>query len=330
MRKQKRSPLAEKKDVSTISISEERRDDELPTTKPVKSEGEATSAGSLEEVFLRILLPSVPRQGKPGYLPRVLDSFEEQMTYAQHEDALAPSVRVSVFHLRPGSKHSDFEEAKAKHNSPYFEFVPLEPDTTDVQPGKDHVYKPGLTPDAQARQQTRDIVKMMQTVKKSCRYILLNEDDFKFCPASVFTSLYLIQKVSRGEDFNSIRISYGMNGIIMPCKDIDGFSDYLLSQQVMMPVDLLADEWLSVWHPMAKKHFGPRRRSFFYQHNLLEHLGDVSSFEGRTKRPSWPCGKHNKLINSFVPGTEYSSSCNGRSDVSPCDLPRPGPIVTIH
>lgn len=93
------------------------------------------------------------------------------------------------------------------------------------------------------RQQTRDIVAMLKHAGRACEYILVNEDDFQFCPASLTTILYLIQKVASSEDFNcmkdfawpivfvtysaAIRVSYGMNGILLPCKDIAALSSYL-------------------------------------------------------------------------------------------------------
>ena len=43
--------------------------------------------------------------------------------------------------------------------------------------------------------------------------------------------------------WSGVRVSFGMNGILLPCGDLLPLAEYLLQEQINMPVDLLTDEW---------------------------------------------------------------------------------------
>lgn len=124
---------------------------------------------------------------------------------------------------------------------------------------------------------------------------------------------------ARNPKWSTLRVGYGMNGILLQCKDLQATIDYLYAEQIMMPVDLLTDEWHMRSTHKGQAHFPTDRKAYFFRFNLLYHIGSVSTFQGRAERESIACGAPLQLPNSFVPGTGFDSSMCSADDISPCD-----------
>ena len=74
------------------------------------------------------------------------------------------------------------------------------------------------------------------------------------------------------------------------------------------------------WLEREKEEAG--RVEYVYEHNLLDHVGEVSSFDVRPERRRWPkC--HQPLADAWSLGgiERFDRRACGHSDVSPC--PRP-------
>ena len=76
--------------------------------------------------------------------------------------------------------------------------------------------------------------------------------------------------------WSTIRVGVGMSGIVIKCAEIPPFIHYLMTNQNMMPVDLLFTEYFSAVNSQGKRQFGDPRRNVnpfrVLQYNMLEHL----------------------------------------------------------
>ena len=101
----------------------------------------------------------------------------------------------------------------------------------------------------------------------------------------------------------------------MQRKDMLPFASYLLAMQFFRPVDILAYYWFaresSQRQPAALAHFGSDRTNLNYRHNLLNHIGAVSTYPGRPARQFagctdvlvvWSLHKHERFDLEACPG----------------------------
>ena len=203
--------------------------------------------------WLEIVINTMPRKASVTrpYLLETLKSIADQLPDPASGDPLAADggVRVKVVNVRPG-EHVAFDVAKAaltaKENPKrsLFDFVEVEPVRCDLAKDPSWKWHPGLSPLITVRQQTRDVVSALSQSYRTCENLLLLEDDFILCPGALEAIERLVHKAtSLREDWTAVRVSYGMNGVVMKCADIPAFANYLLRNQNNMPVDLLAAEW---------------------------------------------------------------------------------------
>ena len=94
-----------------------------------------------------------------------------------------------------------------------------------------------------------------------------------------------------------------------------------MTNQNMMPVDLLFTEYFSAVNSQGKRQFGDPRRNVnpfrVLQYNMLEHLGKQSTFSGRGQRHVGNCGSKLK-VNSWMKQETFQQKC-AMAGMSPCE-----------
>lgn len=133
-------------------------------------------------------------------------------------------------------------------------------------------------------------------------YIWIVEDDFVACPHAASHFMRIFYKMRTGmKNFAAIRLSFGLNGIILQCKDIPNFIRYIEEYKKMGPRDSLLGKYLTNEEMMGRLYYT-------YQHNLLRHIG-VQSSKGNlysTKTPE--CGDILRT-GSIMSGENYNPKC---------------------
>ena len=70
------------------------------------------------------------------------------------------------------------------------------------------------------------------------------EDDFETCRNAIQAIQYVLDKAQEyNPSYLALRVSYGMNGIIMKSEDALAFADYLWQHVARLPPDLLYGEY---------------------------------------------------------------------------------------
>ena len=295
--------------------------------------GDLTTTGT--PVWLVIGIPTVPR--KEDYLERTLEALlkelpdvgEDQTNQTQSQNN-KKKIKVVVMNNSPGN-HTQYYRLKyrwtmnaktsidkAKH---YLEFVE-NPKHCDWHPelsDPDDMNNPLNIPGHQVRQQSCDLLSMIEhNFSKrnfSFAHYLFMEDDFITCANMVHIISYLIGKVERLDpDWLAIRLSFGMNGILMKALDLLAFKHVLQQGLTQLPPDLIYQEWLE---QMQREE---NRTQYIYEHNLLDHIGSVSSFSfKRPERPEWPgCFQPLAAVWSFALIEKFDLQKCRHSDISPC------------
>jgi hypothetical protein len=117
---------------------------------------------------------------------------------------------------------------------------PKDPNNSDI---------PGKT----GRQHTVDIVTMLKMVlskfgpgnEATCDYFLFMEDDFVMCDSMFEATLHAIRKSSAyNPSWSGLRISFGLNGLLVPCGDLPALSTFMMEKSSWRPADLLAVYWV--------------------------------------------------------------------------------------
>jgi hypothetical protein len=107
---------------------------------------------------------------------------------------------------------------------------------------------------------------------------LFMEDDFRLCPQG-FESIALAlhrARASNMDNWNAIRISYGLNGAIIRGVDVPKLSKYYLKRYALRPPDHLLVEWFA-GETVESAATKAKRPHLSYKFNLLEHFGHTSS-----------------------------------------------------
>jgi hypothetical protein len=294
---------------------------------------------------LIVVANTIPRSGGEKYLLRTLDSFASQVP--------PTGVTVFVLNLRPG-KHEVFAEAQELYKGDgrfiFHEAEPirtepeLPPEQLEREEKEEGMMKEEVdldgppVPGRRNRQQTRDVSMLTRLVVSifgvggsggtplSGAPVMLIEDDFVLCEGAMSKLLGLVAPGALlSPDWTAIRVSYGLCGIIMQMRDLPAWSDYILAQQSYRPVDILAYYWFaresSQRQPAALTHFGKDRDNFNYRHNLLNHIGKVSTYPGRPARQFagcsdvlvvWSLHKHERFDIEGCPGWMVSPCPAGK------------------
>ncbi|XRB19636.1 glycosyl transferase containing protein [Pseudoscourfieldia marina] len=318
------------------------------STTPARDAISGTSASADSPVWLAIAIPTVRRKDDADYLTPTLESLLAELPNDE-ADVMWGRVVVYVMNCEPAAdEHRAFfnterhiVKAYGAKAAAHVRFLATRyEDSTLVDPVKpgtpepDDLNNPTNRPGKRARKQTLDVLSLMRYIFRGPKpsYYMFFEDDFKACPHSLRAVHYVIDKVNvlHANKWLGIRVSYGMNGIVLRADDVSLLDTYLADNVERQPVDLLWREWSELGRGArlgGDRKVAPAvanalrgRRLFIYQSNLYAHIGHISSFEVRPKRQAWPgCyeGMHN--VWSLAATEKYQAACRTKSDISPCD-----------
>ena len=297
-----------------------------PTPPPPPPATRAKATGP--PPFVSLLMPTVPRHGRAEYLIDALDTVYKQMgamrTWEQPRDPM--ELRVIVMNNRPG-EHELFDEAQIKFGESEFasSFVFLDnpgrhsdPDPTRPEPKPNKYDQPG----PQVRKQTVDVMGLLDVVIDDIpsEHMMFMEDDVALCDGGLEAIFYMIEKANRynlppdHEEWTVLRASYGLNGIALHGKDVAAFRDFCIDNLFLVPIDLLVIEWFAGKHG-AEPYVGKRPWTR-YRYNIFDHLGQVSTFEGRRERKTPACFA--EYTQTLWPLEAWKPDC-AKDDISPCN-----------
>ena len=283
------------------------------------------AAGSVPVTRVLLGVPTVPR--REDYLDRTLSALLRELPAEDSRHPLRDKVRVLVMNNSPGAHDSFYRlkfrwstgrDPKARHYVDFVENPGHCKDPTPLAPEPDDLDNPTNRPGRQVRKQNCDLVSLLDHARADpFTHFAFLEDDFVACENAASIVAYLVRKVARIDaSWLAIRFSFGMNGVLLPREALSDFHAHLRQGISRLPPDLLYQEWLE----REKEEAG--RVEYVYEHNLLDHVGEVSSFDVRPERRGWPkC--HQPLADAWSLGgiERFDRRACGHSDVSPC--PRP-------
>lgn len=283
-------------DLPSINVPNLRQEDEIWVNRP--------SHNDYLILFAISTLARKDNQGNPlYYLKDACESLLRQINiyystfrntphhlkvYVQNSDPTVPHVVFNELKNDPKYKeHFIFKTISKRFDDPH----------TDV-PGHDYTHPKNIIPGHRARQQSCDIISLHNNVMYDLNYdyFVFVEDDFLACDNAVVEmvrSIAILETKHMG--FCGLRMSYGMNGILLPRDLGHHYVTYLQRNLKELPID-------DLFHRFTKSKDGtsadlsimcaPNHRPLFNYRNIMwEHIGHVSTFSERNKegfRSSFP------------------------------------------
>jgi hypothetical protein len=234
-----------------------------------------------------------------NYLRRALASLLTECSSS------SSPLRLLVVDATPGAEKDAFISARRDHGrSPIVSFVRLASSSRRRLLG---------SPQKTARQ-ARDVARAMRLALQHKRftYAFLLEDDWVACPnllGNMFTALHRAEAV-HGTNFAALRVSYGLNGILVPRRRLASLATHVERRASQKPPDLAFTEW-------ALEQNG---KLVAYRHNLFVHVGHQSSVGNSGTR--WNAACFELLFDWLQKGVEAFDVTKCAHDaVSPCDPP---------
>ena len=233
-----------------------------------------------------------------NYLRRALASLLTEC----RETAL---LRLLVVDATPGAERDAFTAAKRDHGrSPIVTFARL------ASNGRRRLLG---SPQKTARQ-ARDVARAMKLAleQKRFTYAFLLEDDWVACPnllGNVFTALHRAEAV-HGTNFAALRVSYGLNGILVPQTRLSSLAKHVEQRASKKPPDLAFTEWA----------LDQNGKLIAYRHNLFVHVGSKSAVGNSGSR--WNAACFELLFDWLQKGVEaFDVAKCAHDSISPCDPP---------
>eukprot|EP00658_Telonema_sp_P-2_P041805 TRINITY_DN29938_c0_g1_i1.p1 TRINITY_DN29938_c0_g1~~TRINITY_DN29938_c0_g1_i1.p1 ORF type:complete len:224 (+),score=43.57 TRINITY_DN29938_c0_g1_i1:362-1033(+) len=217
---------------------------------------------------------------------------------------------------KPG-QHQVFQQnqqrLKSHPKASLFRFLDNPSDLKDPTPqlsDPDPNNNPTNRPDRWVRQQTCDLITLMGSITEA-DHIMLMEDDFESCPNFVSSLTEAVTEASKlRPPFLCLRVSYGMNGIVIPKADVPSLIQVLKRGVSRLPPDLLLREWMAAHKP---------RKMAVYKFNLLAHRGTHSSLPRPERQPFPECQDPMSNVWSLGQDEQFNLACRNRV-VSPLSL----------
>lgn len=274
--------------------------------------------------WLTIGIPTIGRRNNEDYLLQTLSSLVDQLP-SEPTDLFYNNVLIVVVNLQTNPlEHQRYQEAKKLYSNPsnpksiYFEFHDYGGTDENPLPNLRDTGTPNK-PGYLVRKQTRDLVKVLKlSFDKSSFYMFL-EDDMLLCSFGYVTLSYLINKSSKYHpNWLAIRLSYGMNGIIMHSKDLETFGNYLIKHQARRPPDHLVVEWYAGETPESKE-YKKNRANIGFRYNIFHHLGTTSTLRQQHSPSYLTC--YEELLEPTVFEVEaFNKNQCPNDDIWPCNI----------
>jgi hypothetical protein len=294
-----------------------------------------TSADASSSAWLVIGIPTVPRRGGVDYLSDTLVSLLAELPDEGVSDPLGVgAVVVVVMSMAPPGTHAAFEAARTRFGATpkgaaYISFEDSPGGCEDPAPDAppvDDLNNPKNFPGPEVRRQTCHLASLLDAASPRGAHYLFMEDDFATCGHALRALQYASQKAThRAPSWLALRVSYGMNGILMKAPDVAPLTAYLRAHIARLPPDLLWREWAAsggVFSARGTRVRGaPRRPLLVYRQNLLSHTGTVSSFAVRPARRAWPgCYASMASVWSLAKKELFDALRCAHEDISPCGV----------
>ena len=290
-----------------------------------KAAGTASAVPS-GKLWLTIAIPTFPRKGDKDYLSVTLSSLLAELPSTPSDPAYG-RVQVVVMNNKPQA-HAVFDAVRARyeadeHARTYVRFVENPgtfPDPRPDLPDPDDLNNPTNRPGHEVRKQTADLVILAELAMAESEYFLWLEDDFRTCPHALQALRYALQRADEtNPNWLAVRMSYGMNGVLMRSADVPPLLGWWRQEIARLPPDLLWQEWID---PHAKNteitNQVKGRPLVVFQHNLWDHMGSISTFAVRPERAKWPgCYEPMSKVWSLSAHEKFSRKCDA-FEVSPC------------
>jgi hypothetical protein len=253
-----------------------------------------SSPSSPVHLWMGIAILTIPRIHRENYLALTVTSLLRHIPLNE-SDVYRDKLKIYIYnHNKNNARHDNFENLESHHNV--------------VKVNGNSIVASAQTPSL-AKQQILDLIwtlKDLQTIKT--RYIMLLEDDFTLCQNGFYAIEYVMRKSTFwNPNWIALRVSYGMNGIIMKKSDINLLVFYFEST-------------LNSGKPPDHLFYDFCRRSgrdiMTYRNNLFFHIGKTSTFPNRPPRYSPDCWQ-----TSFDWLQDYERFRNEdcpTEDISPC------------
>jgi hypothetical protein len=172
---------------------------------------------------------------------------------------------------------------------------------------------------------TQQLGSQLPAGRASCSFMFM-EDDFRLCPRGVEALAYLLAKAQAVHpDWNEIRVSFGLNGGIIPVSDVPFLAAYFREHLARRPPDHLFVEWFAGETPesAAQKRGRPH---LAFRYNLLEHFGFKSSLRSQLSPVYAFC--YDLLNDGVVFAVEaFKPNECPMDDVWPCKPPGQAPAI---
>eukprot|EP00928_Gymnodinium_smaydae_P039686 TRINITY_DN27052_c1_g1_i1.p1 TRINITY_DN27052_c1_g1~~TRINITY_DN27052_c1_g1_i1.p1 ORF type:complete len:657 (-),score=159.81 TRINITY_DN27052_c1_g1_i1:99-2069(-) len=252
-----------------------------------RRQGGGSGGSTVSGPFLTLCMPTTPRGKGVDYLPLVVELLLEQIdevTQLHRANGEHLGLKLVVMNTRPAplGDHAAFEAARLRFQGhwsrPAFVNGSQEAwkDPNSFEPN--NLKNPKQIPGHSVRHQTHDMVQLLQVCARegaaTGEHTLLVEDDFLPCPFALYETIRAIRLLPGcrpKNDWKTLSLSQGMNGIVVPRRGLANLTSYLEAQINVRPPDLLIYDF--EWNQ------GEERMG--YRYHLWEHIGDLSSFDFR-------------------------------------------------